>query len=84
MFGRTVDRVETQRLLSGADDIMPRALRHDDAVIRLDLGATTVDPDLSLSLFDAEKLIAVCMDLFANLGSRRDGHQHQLQIVPRV
>ena len=63
MLGRTVDRVEFQGGVARRLYIMPCPLRDDDAVVRLNRMALTIDPHLAASRFDSEELIVVLMHL---------------------
>src|SRR5690606_6401188 len=70
VLGRAVDGVELERLLADADDVVARALRHDDAVVRLHLVHRAVDRDLALAGLDPEELVAVVVHFLADLVAR--------------
>src|SRR5512146_2479296 len=56
VLGRSVQRVQLQRLVSDVPYVVPRAGGDDDRVVALDLGAAPVDRNLAFSLFHPEEL----------------------------
>jgi len=84
MLRRAIQGVEPKRLGPRADHIVPGALRDDDPVVRLHGVTNAVDPDFALARLDAEELVAVVVDLFADLLTGRNGHEDELQIVAGV
>src|SRR5688500_10636280 len=84
MLGRTVDRVEPERCLAVVDDVMARAGGDDHREIVLDAVVDTIDPDDSAAFLDSEELIAIVMYFFADVAAGRQGHQHQLKVLPGV
>ena len=63
---------------------MTCALWNDDPVIRPHGMTKAVNPDFALARLDAEELVAVVVDLFADLLTGRNGHEDELQIVAGV
>jgi hypothetical protein len=84
MFGRAVDGIEPERHLAGADHIVARALRHDDSIVRLDLVADTIDPDLPFAALDTEELVPVVVDFLTNFVTRLNRHEDKLQVMPGI
>ena len=68
MLGRAVDGVELERLAAGVTDIVARAGRDDHREIVLDRDCRP--PSMSIvarAFLDAEELVAVLVDLLADL-----------------
>ena len=82
MLWRTVEGVEPKRFGTRADHIVARPLRNDDAVVRLHRMTNAVDPDFALSRLDAEKLVAVVVNLFADLLTGRNGLSTSCRLWP--
>jgi hypothetical protein len=80
----TIDGIEPQGLIAGVDDVVTGTCRDNDRIVALDLRAVPVDHDLSLALLNSEKLIPIVVDLFADLSTRFDRHQHQLKVLSCV
>lgn len=84
VLGRAVDRVELEHLAAAGADIVPRTLRHDDAVIGLNVVVDAVDGDRADAGLDAEELVTVVVDFFAYLLHRLDYHQDELEAVAGI
>ena len=67
MLGRAVDGVEPQRPRARIPDIVPRARRNDHREVILHPVLAPVDIDRTLAFLYAEELIAVLVDLLADL-----------------
>src|SRR3546814_10390166 len=63
---RRIQGIEPQWLGARIDDVVPCASGHNNGVVAFHLRAGAVDQDLALALFDAEKLVPILMDLFAD------------------
>src|SRR6185369_14483019 len=75
---------ELQGSVAGVLEVVPRTGGNHDREVALDLRLATIDPDFAPPLLDPEELIAIRMDLLADLLARLHGHQHELQLAPRV
>jgi hypothetical protein len=84
MFRRGINSIEAQGLVTGVDDVMARASRHENSVVALDLGPLTIDPDLVLAFFNAEELIAISVDFLADLFAWFKGHENKLEMLARI
>jgi hypothetical protein len=84
VLGRSVDRVETQRLTAGIADIVASTRRYDHRDIVLDLILAAVDVDRAFAFVNAEELVAVGMQFLADFLARLQSHQHQLQVLAGV
>src|SRR5262249_54283376 len=84
MLRRTVNRVEPQRRAARIPDIMSCASGNNDGKVVLDLIRHPVDIDDSRPFLDAEELVAVRVDLFANFVAGLESHRDELEVVPGV
>lgn len=75
---------KAQSLRACADHIVTGTLGYDDAIVRLNCITDAIDPDFSRTAFDAEKLVAVVMDFFADLIPGLDRHEDELQVVSGI
>ncbi|MCK0103865.1 MULTISPECIES: hypothetical protein [Pseudohalocynthiibacter] len=79
-----VDRIKTQRFLSGIDDIVLGVCWNDDTVIGLYLIGHIVDPDFAASRFKTKELIAIVVNFFADFFARLERHEHQLDVFASI
>jgi len=84
VLGRAVDRIKLQRLIPGVFDVMPRTGRYDHGHIGPDPAHIAVDQDFAFAVLDTEELIAVVVNLFADLLAGLKRHQHELHICCRI
>ena len=73
---RSVDGVELERVMPGADQVVVRAGGDDDAVACPDLVGHPVDHDQALAVLDAKELIRLGMD-FSDWKSTRLNSSHR-------
>jgi hypothetical protein len=57
MFRRSVERIEPERRIADAYDVVTRAGGDDDRVVVLDPMARAIDDDFALALLDAKELV---------------------------
>jgi len=84
MLRRSVDRVEAERLGPRVANVVASACGNDHGEIVHHWIFATVDVDRALPFFDPEELVAVLVDFLPNLFTRLEGHQHELQMLPRI
>jgi hypothetical protein len=63
---------------------VPRPGRDEHRRVGLDLAGGAVDGNLAIARLDAKELIAVVVDLLADLLAGLERHQHQLKVPARL
>src|SRR5690606_29775372 len=84
VLGRPVERVELERLFARVDDVVTGAGRDQRRPVALDAGAVAIDDDLALAFLHPDELVDLLVHLLADLTSRRERHQHELQVLAGV
>src|SRR5205085_1524904 len=84
MLRRAVDGVQPQGCTAGVADVVPRAGGHDHRELVLDMIGNPINVDNAGPLLDAEELVAVLVNLFADLIAGLQRHGDELQMVARV
>src|SRR6185369_2205243 len=84
MLGRSVDRVQAERNAAGVAHVVARPSRHDNRKISAHLVFDTVNVDRAFALLEAKELVAVGVNLHADLLGGLERHQNELEISASV
>jgi len=84
MLGRAVQRVKLERGAAAVHDVVARSCGNDYSGPVSDRIFLAINHDHSLAFLETEELVAIFVDLRANLVARLERHQHQLKLLAGV